>query len=163
MKRRGRKVNICVLLLVLENEIPSPLYVMISITLSSSKFPIKILWYLSFSLAAPAMMRTLLLATILSAAKQVTSSVTVANSATFKRWCPCYHIIIIFINRVLNRVFVARETWNPGLREVPAKEVPQKKCPQLKYSRQPSVAALALVLATSATLSTSSRCPRCAS
>ena len=127
MKRRGRKVNICVLLLVLENEIPSPLYVMISITLSSSKFPIKILWYLSFSFAAPAMMRTLLLATILSAAKQVTSSAKVANSATFKRWCPCYHIIIIFINLVLNRVFVARETWNPGVRDVSAKEVPQKK------------------------------------
>ena len=72
------------------------------------------------------MMRTLLLATILSAAKQVTSSATVANSATFKRWCPCYQIIILFINSVLNRVFVARETWNPGVRDVSAKEVPQK-------------------------------------
>ena len=99
---------------------------MISITLSSSKCPIKILWYLSFSFAAPAMMRTLLLATILSAAKQVTSSATVANSATFKRWCPCYQIIILFVNSVLNRVFVARETWNPGVRDVSAKEVPQK-------------------------------------
>ena len=73
------------------------------------------------------MMRTLLLATILSAAKQVTSSVTVANSATFKRWCPCYQIIILFISSVLNRVFVARETWNPGVRDVSAKEVPYTK------------------------------------
>ena len=73
------------------------------------------------------MMRTLLLATILSAAKQVTSSAKVANSATFKRWCPCYQIIILFINSVLNRVFVAREKWNPGVRDVSAKEVPQKQ------------------------------------
>ena len=68
-------------------------------------------------------MRTLLLATILPAAKQVTSSVTVANSATFKRWCPCYQIIILFINSVL----VARDTWNPGVRDVSAKEVPYTK------------------------------------
>ena len=103
------KSKMCVLLLVFENEIPSPLYVMISITLSSSKFPIKILWHLSFSFAAPAMMRTLLLATILSAAKQVTSSATVANSATFKRWCPCSHYHTLYQQRVEQGVYCSRE------------------------------------------------------
>ena len=107
------KSKMCVLLLVFENEIPSPLYVMISITLSSRECPIKtkikILWYLSFSLAAPAMMRTLLLATILSAAKQVTSSATVANSATFKRWCPCSHYHTLYQQRVEQGVCCSRE------------------------------------------------------